>query len=94
MHQIVHGTDSTLAPSLAPTRAAIGGLAMCCPKGIDCAIATNSSAAITRGIFTAFRRVYTPPSILKTSPGSQVPTLKQQLLLSTYLSNSIMFLPG
>src|SRR5580704_2652304 len=43
MHQIVHGTDSTRAPTPARTPTAIGGLAMCCPKGIDCPIACNSS---------------------------------------------------
>src|SRR5579872_4216629 len=67
MHQIVHGTDSTLAPTPAPTRAEIGGLAMCCPKGIDCPIANNSSAATTCGIFITLPRVYTAPPFLQTS---------------------------
>src|SRR5580692_2395656 len=67
MHQIVHGTDSTRAPTPAPARAVIGGLAMCCPNGIDCPIAINPSAAPTRGIFLAVPRVYTPRRILRTS---------------------------
>src|SRR5580692_4137642 len=45
MHQIGHGTDATCTP--APTRAEIGGLAICCPKGIDCPIASRSSAVPT-----------------------------------------------
>src|SRR5580692_1261955 len=64
MHQIVHGTDSTRA--LAPLRAEIGGLAICCPKGMDCPIARHSSAATASGIFSALPRVYTPPSFLQT----------------------------
>src|SRR5580693_5931487 len=69
MHQIVHGTDSTFAPSPAPTCAAIGGLAICCPKGIDCPIAGQSSAATARGILVALPRVYTPQAALETGPG-------------------------
>jgi hypothetical protein len=47
MHQIVHGTDSTRALIPVPTRAAIGGLAICCPNGMDCPITPNPSAATT-----------------------------------------------
>src|SRR5580704_500696 len=68
MHQMVHGTDSTFTPTPAPTRATVGGLAICCPKGIDCPIASQSSAA-ARGILAAWPRVYTPPAVLQTSPG-------------------------
>jgi hypothetical protein len=64
MHQIGHGTDCTRAPS--PTRAEIGGLAICCPKGIDCPIEAHSSAA-TSGFFSALPRVYTPPTFLQTT---------------------------
>src|SRR4029077_4869518 len=47
MHQIVHGTDSTFAAPVSPARAAIGGLAICVPNGMDCPIAFDSSAATT-----------------------------------------------
>jgi hypothetical protein len=67
MHQIVHGTDATFAPIPVPTPTAIGGLAMCCPKGIDCPIAIHSSYATTHGIFSALPRVYTAPQLLKTT---------------------------
>src|SRR5208282_2997082 len=53
MHQIVHGTLSTRAR--APTRADIGGLAICCPKGIDCPIVLNSSTATTSGFLRPCR---------------------------------------
>jgi hypothetical protein len=45
IHQIVHGTDSTFTAPVSPARAAIGGLAICVPNGMDCPIAFNSSAA-------------------------------------------------
>src|SRR5580693_9415482 len=65
MHQIGHGTDSTRAP--APTRAEIGGLAICGPKGIDCPIVSGSSALATSGSFIAFPRVYTAQPVLQTT---------------------------
>src|SRR5271167_73874 len=67
MHQIVHGTDSTFAVVRALTRAAIGGRAICCPKGIDCPIACHSFAATTSGFFAALPRVYTPQPFLQTT---------------------------
>jgi len=69
MHQIVHGTDSTFAVVPPPTRADIGGLAICCPKGIDCPIACHSFVATTSGFIAALPRVYTPPVILQTNYG-------------------------
>ncbi len=75
MHQIVHGTDSTFAMASAPTRADTGGLAICCPKGIDWPIACHSFAATTSGFFAALPRVYTPPSFLQTTcPQRSAPT--------------------
>src|SRR5580704_2804751 len=66
MHQIVHGTDSTLAPIPEPTRAESGGLAMCCPKGMLCPTAINSSAATARGTLLTLPRVYTAAPLLQT----------------------------
>ena len=73
MHQIVHGTDSTFAPTPARTPTATGGLAMCCPKGIDCPMASNSPAATTSGIFPALPRVYTPSLNLQTNRRQALP---------------------
>src|SRR5580704_3914768 len=67
MHQIVHGTDSTFDAIPTPMRAAMGGLAICCPKGIDCPIACHSFAVTTSGLFGALPRVYTPWSVLQTT---------------------------
>jgi hypothetical protein len=64
MHQIGQGTDSTRDP--AATRAEIGGLAICCPKGIDCPIASHSSSGTTSGFFATFPRVYTAAPIPQT----------------------------
>lgn len=87
MHQMVHGTDSTRVPSFAPTRAVAGGLAICCPNGIDCPIAINPSAATTGGIFAAVPRVYTPPLVLQTDPRLPALTPKRHLLLPNYAPN-------
>src|SRR5580704_2940387 len=82
MHQIVHGTDSTRATE--PTRADMGGLAICCPKGMDCPITRHSSAAATSDIFSALPRVYTPPHILQTT------SLQPRHLLPNYVIISIL----
>src|SRR5208282_3449317 len=85
MHQIVHGTDSTFAPTPAPTRAVIGGLAICAPKGIDCPIASNSSSAHRYGIFAALWRVYTAQPFLQTDFPHLALTIPSQIRIASPL---------
>src|ERR1700723_182259 len=82
MHQIVHGTDSTRAPTPVPVRAAIGGLAICCPNGIDCPIAHHSSAATARGISTVLPRVYTARPFLQTAFGHGSLSIRSSVLVA------------
>ena len=82
MHQIVHGTDSTRAPTPVPVRAAIGGRAICCPNGIDCPIAPHSSAATTRGISTVLPRVYTALPFLQTAFRYSSLSIRSSVLLA------------
>src|SRR5271169_2705422 len=83
MHQIVHGTDSTFAVVPAPTRADMGGLAICCPKGIDCPIACHSFAATTCGLAASLHPAALSANIL--------PTLQRRQLLSNYACPPILF---
>src|SRR5271167_2685470 len=85
MHQIVHGTDSTFAVVRALTRAAIGGRAICCPKGIDCPISCHSFAATTSGFFSALPRVYTPLPILQTTCLQLRPLLSNSVIIAVLL---------
>lgn len=85
MHQIVHGTDSAV-PALVLTHSSRGGLAICCPNGIDCPIVSHSPAVVTNGIFTALPRVYTDQPFLNTaSRSSALPPTLTVAMLFTFL---------